>query len=477
MSADGTVTGYSSVKPLGSGEKTKVTATRTLKATPAGESRDKDYNYVVAYRKGAVEGSSRTDTIINNREGGIGIRLFRWNSDVPLSGGSFELSEGGKVLGDYSADSSGTIAMMYNFEREKMYTLTQKAAPKGYVGLQKKLCFRIMDDDTIELYEGDGITPWGGNNAGWAGWSEGENGITAYVDVYNKPFNFKIVKTDSADPGLKLGAAHFALYKQVPTTISGYVKNKDPMTGFEDMATENGEVSVCGGNSGRYIDPGVNGSVYFLTETQAPFNYKQLEDDIIFRISAIGVPSLISDSYNGQLVQTEDSYIYTLSVPNVKEDKTLEFLTIEKKVVGAYGNRNKEFTFTLNVDNPQNSDGYQWAKNGEEQAVMPKTGCKFTMRHNDRVQIALPKNVSVTVSEKNEHYKSTFKRDDDEAKQTDNMSFEFVGETKLVVTNRLDGDIATGIAGTVGRSLLLVLIPVLPLGMAVWSKRRKRRVD
>ena len=471
---DGTVTGYSSIKQLGSGEKTKVTATRTLKATPDGESRDKEYDYVVNYRKGIVEGSSRTDTIINNREGGISVRLFKWDSDVPLSGGSFELSVNGMVVGEYSADSSGTIAMLHSFEREKMYALTQKSAPKGFVGLQKKLCFRIMDDDTIELYEGDGTTTWSENDAKWAKWSTGENGITAFVDVYNKPFNFKIVKTDSEDSGLKLGAAHFALYKQVPTTISGYVKNKDPMTGFEDMATKNGEVIVCGGSSGRYIDPGANGSVYFLTEIQAPFNYKKLEEDIIFRISAIGVPSLISDSYHGQLVQTEDSYIYTLSVPNVKEDETLEFLTIEKTVVGAYGNRNKEFTFTVTVDNSQNSDGYQWAKNGEEQTLMPKEGCKFTMKHNDKVQIALPKNVNVTVSEKNEHYKSTFKRDDEEAKQTDNVSFVFVGESKLVVINRLDGDVATGIFGSMGRSLQLVIIPAFTIGIMVGLKRRKR---
>lgn len=474
VSADGKVTGYSSVKPLQKGEKTRINATRTLKATPEGESRDKEYDYVVSYYSGTEEGSSRTDTIVNNREGGIGIRLFRWNSDEPLSGGIFELSCDGKVIGEYSSADDGTVAMMYNFEREKMYTLTQKSAPKGYVGLQKKLCFRIMDDDTIELYYEDGTTAWGGKDAKWAAWSEGENGITAFVDVYNKPFNFKIVKTDSEDSDIKLGAAHFALYKQVPTTISGYVKNKDPMTGFEDMATENGEVNICGGNSGRSIDPGANGSVYFLTETKAPFNYTKLDDDIIFRISAMGVPSLISDSYHGLLVETEESYIYTLSVPNVKEDENLEFLTIEKKVGGAYGNRSKEFTFTVTVDGSDESEGYIWAKNGEEQTKMQKTGCKFTMKHNDRVEIALPKDVSVTVSEKNEHYASTFKLGDSDPQSTDNVSFVFDGETHLLVTNTLDGAIATGIAGTLGRSLLLVILPTIPLGMVFCLKRRKR---
>ena len=103
-----------------------------------------------------------------------------------------------------------------------------------------------------------------------------------FVDVYNKTFNFKIEKMDKDDSSVMLDDAHFALYKQANTTISGYVKNKDPMTGFEDMVTENGVVDICGGNSGRVINPGQNGSVYFLTETRAPFNYGQLEDDIIF---------------------------------------------------------------------------------------------------------------------------------------------------------------------------------------------------
>lgn len=411
---------------------------------------------------------------MNNREGGIGIRLFRWNSDVPLGGGGFELSCDGNVIGEYRSGDDGTVAMMYNFEREKMYTLTQKSAPKGYVGLQKKLCFRIKDDDTVELYNGDGTTAWGGKDAKWAEWSSGENGITAFVDVYNKPFNFKIVKTDSEDLGIKLGAAHFALYKQVPTTISGYVKNKEPMTGFEDMATENGEVNICGGNSGRSIAPGENGSVYFLTETKAPFNYTKLDDDIIFRISAMGVPSLISDSYHGLLVETDDSYIYTLSVPNVREDDTMEFLTIEKKVGGAFGNRSKEFSFTVTVDNSGESEGYIWAKNGEEQTKMPKTGCKFTMKHNDRVEIALPKNVSVTVSEKNEGYSSSFRLGEEAAEETDNVSFVFSGETHLLVTNTLDGEVNTGIAGTLGRSFMLVILPVIPVGMIYYFKKRRK---
>ena len=94
---------------------------------------------------------------------------------------------------------------------------------------------------------------------------------------------------DNVETDLMLDNAHFALYKQTNTTIGGYEKNRDPLTGFEDMVTDtNGELYICGGDSGRSINPGANGSNgLFLTEIQAPLNYTKLEDDIIFRVSPL----------------------------------------------------------------------------------------------------------------------------------------------------------------------------------------------
>ena len=246
------------------------------------------------------------------------------------------------------------------------------------------------------------------------------------------------------------------------------------MTGFEDLATENGEVDICGGNSGRVINPGEKGSVYFLTETKAPFNYTKLDDDIIFRISAIGVPSLISDSYHGELYEAEDSYIYTLSVPNVKKNAALETLTIEKKVEGAFGNKDKAFGFTIAVDGAENEDGLIWAKNGEEQSPMTKTGGTFTLKHDDSVEIVLPVNVTVTVSEDNEEYKTTFRLDNEAAESVTSKEFTFTGSMKLVVTNTLDGEIATGISSSLPRAISLVFVPILPIGMILYFKRKRK---
>ena len=479
VAADGTVTDYGTVTPLDDGDSIELTATRTAAATPSGEANDKVYEYIASYETDESDGTTRADTITNTRMGGLAVRLFKWNSIDPLKGGNFTLEDSsGNTVGRYTSDSDGIVTMMYDFETEKMYTLTQTSAPSGYVGLQKKVRFIVHDDETVSLFYNDGVTPWGQTDTqdlSWANGKKGSGGIVAFVDVYNKPFNFKIMKTDSEDASLKLGSAHFALYKQTNTTINGYEKNKSPMTGFEDLVTVGGTVDVCGGDSGRVINPGANGSVYFLTETKAPFNYNKLSDDIIFRISAIGVPSLISDSYNGQLVEEDDSYIYTLSVPNTKKDPDLDLLTIEKKVGGAFGNRNKEFSFTIEISNAGEGDDLVWAKNGEEQTAMPRTGGSFTMKHDDRIEIALPTGARVTITEDNAGYSTKFRLDDQDSVKDNTLSFDFSGAAKVVVTNTLDGDVATGVSSAFGSSLTVMLVPAVSIGLMLYCKRRRKR--
>ncbi len=479
VAADGTVSGYGTVTPVEGGGSIELNATRTVSETPQGEERDKVYEYVASYETGNDEGSTRTDTITNTRKGGAAVRLFKWDSEEPLKNGVFTLAdENGDIMGTYTSDDDGIVTMLYSFDMEKPYTLTQTAAPNGYVGLQKKVRFVIHEDETVSLYYNDGTTLWGQTDSKdlkWANGKHGSDGITAYIDVYNKPFNFKIMKTDSEDSSLKLGSAHFALYKQANTTISGYVKNKDPMTGFEDLVTVNGTVDVCGGDSGRVINPGVNGSVYFLTEREAPFNYTKLDEDIVFRISALGVPSLISDSYNGQLVEEEDSYIYTLSVPNTKKDPDLTLLTIHKQVNGAFGNKDQDFSFTIEVSGAGEGEDFIWAKNGEEQTAMPRTGGIFTMKHDDRVEIALPIGVQVKITEDNGEYTTSFKLSGHSSVSGDNITFEFTEETALTVTNTIDGEIPTGISSTFKRALALTVIPAISAGILLCCKRRRKR--
>ena len=331
VSADGTVTDPGEITPV---------SAISLAATPIGENASRSFDYIVSVGEGVEKGSARTDTITNIRSGGIALRLFKWDSSDPLANGIFTLKDkNGHTVGTYTSASDGIITMLYDFEPNQLYTLTQTTSPKGYVGMQKSVSFQVTENgaiQTLSLLYDDGTTVWGQNDPkdnAWAKSKAGENGIVAFVDIYNKPFNFKIMKMDAKNTNLMLDGAHFALYKQANTSINGYVKNKSPMTGFEDMVTgDDGIVDVCGGTSGRVINPGVNGSVFFLTEISAPEGYAQLDEDIIFRISALGVPSLIDNSYIGHITETDDSYIYTLDVPNALPDPEGMFFEIEKLI-------------------------------------------------------------------------------------------------------------------------------------------------
>ncbi len=469
---DGTVTDSGTVTPISSGGRVNVVASRIDDVTPEGEDKDRAYDYIVTYGQKEISETSREDTITNTREGGIAIRLFRWDSDTPLPNGQFKLVDSsGNTVGNYYSDENGLVTILYDFEKNKTYTLTETAAPRGYVGLQKNLCFKVNNDGTVSLFYEDG-TEWGTKDSvdlKWANGKLGDNGLSAYVDVYNKQFNFKVVKMDSEETGIVLDNAHFALYKQTNTAIGGYEKNRDPLTGFEDMVTSNGELYICGGNSGRTLNPGSRGSVYFLTETQAPLNYTKLEDDIVFRVSAIGVPSLISKSYNDQLIETEDSYIYTLSVPNEKEAPGYKLLTVKKIVSGSAGDYSREFTFTLTVDSAEPTDGFEWMKNTVTQNTQLHSGDTFTLKHGDEVVIAVPAEVNLTVSEQNQEYTASFKLDDGQSQAANTMTFSITDDATLEVTNTLGMVVPTGVMNyIIIPTLSLIIIFSITAAVILW---------
>lgn len=469
---DGTVTDSGTVTPISSGGRVNVVASRIDDVTPEGEDKDRAYDYIVTYGQKELSETSREDTITNTREGGIAIRLFRWDSDTPLPNGQFKLVDSsGNTVGNYYSDENGLVTILYDFEKNKTYTLTETAAPRGYVGLQKNLCFKVNNDGTVSLFYEDG-TEWGTKDSvdlKWANGKLGDNGLSAYVDVYNKQFNFKVVKMDSEETGIVLDNAHFALYKQTNTAIGGYEKNRDPLTGFEDMVTSNGELYICGGNSGRTLNPGSRGSVYFLTETQAPLTYAKLDEDIIFRISPLGVPSLITDNYNGQLVETEDSYIYTLSVPNEKEAPGSKLLTVKKIVSGSAGDYSREFTFTLTVDSAEPTDGFEWMKNTVTQNTQLHSGDTFTLKHGDEVVIAVPAEVDLTVSEQNQEYTASFKLDDGQSQAVNTMTFSITDDATLEVTNTLGMVVPTGVMNyIIIPTLSLIIIFSITAAVILW---------
>ncbi len=451
-----------------------------LEVIPEGSTTKKAYDYNVSYSQGEEVNSTRTDVITNTREGGLAIRLFKWGTDTPLANGVFELQDpSGNEVEKFTSDSDGIVDVLYDFERNKLYTLTQVEAPQGYVGLQKKLKFKVDNEDKLTIYNEDGTTIWGTDSAdvGWVIGKVGQNGLTAYVDIYNKVFNFKIEKSDSIDPNNKLGAAHFALYKQTKNAIGGYTKNAYPMSGFEDIVTINGEATVCGEDTGRIIKPGPDGTVFYLTETQAPPNYSRMTKDIIFKLSPTGVPSLVdAGDSRGKLVETADSYIYRLSVPNTKLRNGKVLLSVTKTVIGSMGDRNKDFRFTFTVDENPVSEGYEWYKNGVKQSDKIKSGETFTLKHKEEVVINLPQDSKVTVKEQSTEYTTTIQKDSEAEIDNTNISVEMDKDTKLTFKNKLNDPTETGIkSGSKLGMILIILISFIVVAGNIYLSRLAKK--
>ena len=450
--------------------------------------------YVVTYSPGELENNtSRTDTINNTRNGGISIRLFKWQSNDPLDGGTFKLTCDGTKIGEYTTGKDGIVTVIYGFERNKIYELKQTASKKGYVGLLKKVCFKIDDNDVLTLYDEDG-NEWGtkdltsfdpdgdeykfySNAEKWANGKAGADGITAFVDVYNKPFIFKIEKTNTSGEMMLEGAV-FALYKQTNTPIGGLVKNQYPIDNFEAMTTNSDGIIVISGENGegRVLDPGPEGSVYFLTEVSPPPNYEEIHEDIIFRVSALGRPSIVSDNYHGRIVETDNEYIYTLSVPNEKKSGTNNILTIKKTVSGNMGNKAKEFTFSVKITNPD-ANGYEWYINNIKQSTNYKSEDEFLMCHGDIVKIVMPSGTKATITEEKgltDPYRTTFKVGTGDEEVVSSKEITLSDDMMVTVNNSLNGIVPTGVKTDL---VQVTVMTVSLLSGLVFLVRRRRILD
>ena len=195
----------------------------------------------------------------------------------------------------------------------------------------------------------------------------------------------------------------------------------------------------------------------------------------MFHISPLGVPSLISDSCEGELIETEDSYIYTLSVTNTKEDPALKTFTVEKQVKGSAGNKNRDFSFAISVSGLDSSSGIPWAKNGEKQDDMSSSGGNFTLKHAEKAEFVLPAGVMVTVMEEETEYTTTFQLGDGEAEKRNIKKFQFKDPTTLVVTNTLNGHILAGVMTPFKRGAVMIFIAAVPIGLFIYHRRRKEQ--
>ena len=70
---------------------------------------------------------------------------------VMVADGKFTLTQGDTTLGTFSSDSQGRITILYDFDRNTDYTLTETEPPGGYIGLPNPAVFSIGDDGTVTI--------------------------------------------------------------------------------------------------------------------------------------------------------------------------------------------------------------------------------------------------------------------------------------------------------------------------------------
>ena len=432
---NGKLTSYSGIKKrLENGDSTDINAVTNNTDTSV------SHSYAVTYRYGTAvsqaQGTNvienvRTDTITNTRNDGIALTLYDMHTREPLADGKFTLMQGDTLLGTFISDSQGRITVFYDFERNTDYTLTETKPPQYYIGLPNSAVFSIGNDNSVTI---------SGNELQWQNGRTAENGdnLIAYIDVYNKPFTLTALKVDRVT-GEALSNAHFALYRSV-NGIDGAVKDLEPIPGYADLVTDsNGIIPKID----KTLEPGK----YYLTETIPPPEHDAHEEDIIFTVFGNGMIHIDSIEHGDYLtIEGTDECHCIFRIEN-ERSRPIE-LIITKTVTGNLGDKTKEFTFTLNVEDAENTDEYTWSKNDIPQAEPLHNNEVFTLRHGDKVKVMLPVNADVTVTENNQNYSTSFKLNDTVETVGNTKTFLLYEESTLAVTNHLDAVIPTGIFNT-----------------------------
>ena len=433
IASDGeTVTGYSNITKLNEGDSISI-------GIVSKKGIEDTFSYTVEYSEN-FNNNVKTYTITNVREGGIVLTLYDMHTNQPLANGVFELKQGDTKLAEFTSDAEGRIAVIYDFLHNTDYTITEIYPPAGYIGLPNSATFSVDNNNNVHLT---------GNEDQWQSWHHPTNAndkITAYIDLFNKPYTIRVIKEDSVTHN-PLSNVHFALYRGI-NGVGGYVRDITPVSGCNDLVTDNNGLVP-------FPDIILLPGRYYLTEVTPLQNYKSLDKDIIFTITQSGNFVVESTEHKSFLTTTgTDDIIYSLKIPNTP----LARLTVTKIVQGNFGNINKNFTFTLTVEDAFADDEYVWSKNGTPQTSKLHSGGTFTLKHNDTCTIILPKGKNVTISENSENYTASFKLGADSAETTNTKTFKINSDTKLEVTNTLNGILPTGIKTDMPVFLLIMTV-------------------
>ena len=455
VNADGETVSYSGIRRrLEEGGQTTVNAVSLHSDTPVPRSYTVTYEHgtPASHAGGAGSANVKTDTVTNTRADGIVLTLYDMYTREPLSGGTFTLTRGDEALGTFVSDAQGRITVLYDFERNADYTLTETEPPGGYIGLPNPAVFSIGNDGTVTI---------SGNEPQWQTGRKSEipgDRFIAYIDVFNKPYSLTAIKVDSVTDE-PLSGAHFALYRSVDG-IGGAMKDIYPIPGYEDLVSGADGVIPKKDNT---LAPGK----YYLTELSPPADHDAHEEDIVFTVFANGVVVIDSAGHSGYLtVEGTNECNYILRVPNAT-NRPVE-LTVTKTVTGSFGDKTKEFVFTLTVEGAEDTDEYPWSKNGIPQAEPLRSNAVFTLRHGDSVKIQLPIHKTITIHENNQDYETSIKLNDTAATAGNTKTFRLSGNSTLEVQNHLDAVIPTGvffaeagIAVMLTAAFCLLILPVI----------------
>ncbi|SDB58908.1 fibro-slime domain-containing protein [Ruminococcaceae bacterium FB2012] len=320
-----------------------------IKSTTKGAALPDENAYKVRYETGTpsttadgadAEGNTREDTITNERSGGVVITLYDMKKNTsgghdPLRNGKFTLMKGGTEIGKFTSDPYGRVTIMYSFERDTDYVLTETNAPEHYIGLPNAVTFRIASDDTVTVSGNDPVWARGGKFA------SSEENLVAYIDVFNKQFTLRAEKIEkkkqASDDTKYVQGAHFALYRGV-SGVGGIVKDYTPMEGYDDLVSdENGVIPK--------INNMLEAGRYYLSEKIPPSGYKALTEDIVFTVGTAGDVTLVyagasvtkdgvtscSNAEGVVLTKTSaaDEYSCVLTIPNTPSVRDYYF-DIEK---------------------------------------------------------------------------------------------------------------------------------------------------
>lgn len=479
---NGNLTGYDTAEPVGEGQPLIVAA------TPKGSETPEDTLYNASYTTGVPTGeatgveNTRKDTVTNRRNSGIQLMLGEWNGTAadrtvitPLRDGTFTLTlekENGDTVdyGEFVTDSEGVITLLFSYPtgEQNIYTLTETQAPPGYIAPSQPVKFYITEEDGQKQIHF--IQP--GSPDGWHNANPGTDSIDAFINIYNKRFTLEAVKYDALTNEI-LPGAKFALYKG-RMNGTDYIKDYIPLDGYDADVLISGADGVI-----PKIDNTLPAGRYYLTEKEPPASYECISADLVFDVTAEGEVVLVSAPGSVRLLTdtgTEGVTHYRFAIKNARANDPNAALTVTKIVNGSFGNKVKDFTFTLTVNGAGAEDTYAWRKNGEEQTPL-QSGGTFTMRHNDTVVISLPKDTEIMLSEDNEGCRTTFRFGDAEAEECASSQFILTEPTDLTVTNTCAGIIPTGIAKSGIASLLLFMIPIFPIGCVFYTRKRRRYAD